>query len=63
MSERWEPWDKPIFFWHNFTDIRRKIEFNVNMNDGKGWWVRDNVTIPGADVTTGATNLGSGADF
>lgn len=61
MSERWEPEDKPIWFWHNFTDIRMKISFNVNQ--GNGWFIRDNVTIPGADITTGAVDLGSGADF
>jgi hypothetical protein len=61
MSERWEVEDKPIWFWHNFTDIRRMIKFSVNM--GTGWFVRDNVTIPGADVVTGAVNLNSGADF
>jgi len=26
MSERWEPWDHPIYLVHNWTDVRAAID-------------------------------------
>lgn len=61
MSERWEPEDHSIWFRENFTDVRREIKFKVNSN--RGWFVRDNVTIPGADINTGNVDIRGNHDF
>jgi len=31
-SERWEDWDKSIYFVHNWTDVRMAIDFKVGIN-------------------------------
>jgi hypothetical protein len=30
LSERWAETDKPIYFVHNFTDVRAGIDVKVN---------------------------------
>jgi len=34
-SERWEPTDKSIYLVHNWTDIRRAIDFRVGGSSGR----------------------------
>jgi len=43
MSEKWEEWDKPIYFVHNWTDGRQAIEFHMG---GKTGWIMPNNSIP-----------------
>jgi len=40
MSERWVDTDKPIYFVHNFTDVRQAVEVRLNGN------LIENNTIP-----------------
>ena len=34
LSEKWEETDAPIYFIHNFTDIRAAIDFRVGSKSG-----------------------------
>jgi len=36
VSERWHPTDNPIFFIHNFTDVRE--DYKVKTSDGKKFY-------------------------
>lgn len=49
MSVRWEKDDKPIYFIHNFTDVRARV--NLTVFDDKAYGgsympFRDNNSIP-----------------
>ena len=49
MSVRWEQTDKPIYFIHNFTDVRARVNLTVFDDKAKGGSYipfRDNNTIP-----------------
>ena len=43
VSERWEPEDLPIYFVHNWTDVRMAIDFRVGGSNG---YLVENNTIP-----------------
>jgi hypothetical protein len=43
MSERWEDTDKPIYFFHNFSDVRAAI--NVKYSSGGESWETSKMTI------------------
>ena len=36
MSVRWEQTDKPIYFVHNFTDVRARVNLTVFDSKAKG---------------------------
>lgn len=44
-SERWEDWDKSIYFVHNWTDVRMAIDFKVGINGQSNGLQIDNDTI------------------
>ena len=49
MSVRWEPTDKPIYFIHNYTDVRARVNLTVfddNALGGSYMPFRENNTIP-----------------
>jgi len=49
MSVRWEPTDKPIYFVHNFTDVRARVNLTVFDSKAKGGSYmpfRENNSIP-----------------
>lgn len=42
VSEKYEEWDKPIYFVHNWTDGRMGIDFHIG---GKNGWIMPNNSI------------------
>jgi len=34
VSEKYEKWDKPIYFVHNWTDGRAGIDFHIGGSNG-----------------------------
>ena len=45
-SWRWEEWDKSIYFVHNFTDVRAKIDFFINGHKNDKAFYMTNNSIP-----------------
>lgn len=43
LSEKWEETDDPVYFIHNFTDIRAAIDFRVGSKNG---YIVPNNSIP-----------------
>lgn len=37
LSERWEETDHPIYFYHNFTEMRAHVDFRLGSKDGHKW--------------------------
>lgn len=45
MGEKWEEWDHPIYFVHNWTDVRQAIDFEVSATDTRETYIMPNNSI------------------